>query len=116
MVNRRLVLVFACAFGGTVSFYVLLSVVPLYATSIGAGDVGAGLTTAVLMLATVAAELATPWLIAVFGYRMAFALGLVLLGPPSLALSRMKGFSPVKMTRLGSAGIDVPPSMIAVAQ
>ncbi len=60
MVNRRLLLVFVCSSGGTVSFYLLLSVVPLYATTVGAGDVGAGLTTAVLMLATVAAELASP--------------------------------------------------------
>jgi predicted MFS family arabinose efflux permease len=86
MVNRRLLLVFVCGFGGTVSFYLLLSVVPLYATTVGAGDIGAGLTTAVLMLATVAAELATPWLIAVVGYRNSFALGLVLLGVPAIAL------------------------------
>ena len=86
MVNRRLLLAFVCSFGGTVSFYLLLSVVPLYATTVGAGDVGAGLTTAALMLATVAAELATPWLIAVLGYRTSFALGLVLLGMPALAL------------------------------
>jgi len=86
MVNRRLLLAFTCSFGGTASFYLLLSVVPLYATTVGAGDVGAGLTTAVLMLATVAAELATPWLIAVLGYRTAFALGLILLGGPALAL------------------------------
>src|SRR5690349_1374851 len=123
MVNRRLVLVFACAFGGTVSFYVLLSVVPLYATSIGAGDVGAGLTTAVLMLATVAAELATPWLIAVFGYRMAFALGLVLLGPPALALVwshsmavillvcliRVAGFAIIAVLGSAAVALLVPP-------
>jgi predicted MFS family arabinose efflux permease len=86
MVNRRLVLAFVCSVGGTVSFYLLLSVVPLYATTVGAGAVGAGLTTAALMLATVAAELATPWLIAVLGYRTLFALGLILLGVPALAL------------------------------
>jgi predicted MFS family arabinose efflux permease len=88
MVNRRLLLAFVCSFGGTVSFYLLLSVVPLYATTVGAGDVGAGLTTAALMLATVAAELATPWLISVLGYRTSFALGLILLGVPALALVR----------------------------
>ncbi len=87
MITRRLALVFTCSFGGTVSFYLLLSVVPLYATSVGAGDVGAGFTTATLMLATVAAELATPRLIARLGYRTAFALGLVLLGLPALALA-----------------------------
>src|SRR5262245_40575175 len=33
----------------------------------------------------------------------------VLRGSPSLALSRMNGFSPVRITRLGSAMLIVPP-------
>src|ERR1700747_1410847 len=32
-------------------------------------------------------------------------LGFVVLGPPSVWLSRMNGFSPVRITRFGSAGI-----------
>jgi hypothetical protein len=35
-------------------------VVPLYATSVGASGIGAGLATAALMFATVGAELVTP--------------------------------------------------------
>jgi hypothetical protein len=36
-------------------------------------------------------------------------LALVVLGPPSVWLKRMNGFSPVKITRLGSAGIEDHP-------
>ncbi len=86
LVSRALALYFLSAFGSMTSFYLLLSVVPLYATAAGAGHVGAGLTTGALMLATVAAELATPALLARFGYRLVLAAGLLLLGAPALAL------------------------------
>jgi predicted MFS family arabinose efflux permease len=86
-VSRALGLCFVAAFGSMTSFYLLLSVVPLYATSAGAGRVGAGLTTGALMFATVAAELATPALLARLGYRSVLAAGLVLLGAPALALT-----------------------------
>jgi predicted MFS family arabinose efflux permease len=87
LLSRALLMYFLAAFGSMVSFYLLLSVVPLYATSAGAGGVGAGLTTGALMLATVAAELGTPALLARFGYRLVLAAGLVLLGAPALALT-----------------------------
>jgi predicted MFS family arabinose efflux permease len=87
IMNRALALVFVCTFGTAASFYLLLSVVPLYATSVGAGGIGAGGATGALMLATVAAELATPRLLARFGYRLVLAAGLLLLGAPALALS-----------------------------
>jgi predicted MFS family arabinose efflux permease len=61
-------------------------VVPLYATSIGAGDVGAGFATGALMFSTVAAELVAPTLLARFGYRRVLTAGLVLLGAPALLL------------------------------
>lgn len=86
LVNHALFMVFVAAFGAMVSFYLLLSVVALYATSAGAGGVGAGLTTGALMLSTVVAELAAPRLIARFGYRLVFGTGLLLLGAPALAL------------------------------
>ena len=86
LVSRALLLVFVASFGAMTGFYLLLSVVPLYADSVGAGGVGAGLTTGVLMAATVAGELAVPRLAARFGYRAVFAAGLVLLGAPALAL------------------------------
>jgi predicted MFS family arabinose efflux permease len=86
IVTRALVLVFVCAFGSSTSFYLLLSVVPLYATAVGASGIGAGLATAALMFATVGAELVTPRLLARFGYRLTLAAGLLLLGAPALAL------------------------------
>ena len=86
LVSRALLLVFVASFGAMTGFYLLLSVVPLYADSVGAGGVGAGLATGVLMAATVAGELAVPRLAARFGYRAVFAAGLVLLGAPALAL------------------------------
>jgi MFS family permease len=84
--SRRLALLFLASFGGLTSFALLLSVVPLYATTVGASGVGAGLTTGVLMLATAATELATPRLLDRFGYRAVFAVGLLLVGAPTLAL------------------------------
>jgi predicted MFS family arabinose efflux permease len=82
-----LLLVFVSSFGAMTSFYLLLSTVPLYAESVGAGEVGAGLSTGALMLATVAAELVTPRTMARFGYRPVLAAGLLLLGAPALALA-----------------------------
>jgi predicted MFS family arabinose efflux permease len=87
LVSRALLLVFFASFGAMTGFFLLLSVVPLYASSAGAGGLGAGLTTGALMLATVAAELVTPALLARFGYRAVLAAGLVLLGAPALALA-----------------------------
>ncbi|MGN6392481.1 MAG: MFS transporter [Gemmatimonadales bacterium] len=87
LLSPALCMYFVAAFGSMTSFYLLLSVVPLYATSSGAGNVGAGFTTGAFMLATVAAELATPTLLARFGYRVVLAAGLILLGAPALVLA-----------------------------
>src|SRR4051794_5828982 len=86
LVTRPLLLRFVSIVGSATSFYLLLSVVPLYAQSSGAGGSAAGLVTGALMLTTVAGELATPRLLARFGYRWVAGAGLVLLGVPSLAL------------------------------
>ncbi len=83
--SRPLLLVFASSFGATTSFYLLLSVVPVFATRI-AGGVGAGFSTGALMGSTVAAELLTPRLMRRFGPRAMLACGLLLLGVPALAL------------------------------
>ncbi|HEY2948433.1 MAG TPA: MFS transporter [Micromonosporaceae bacterium] len=85
IMSPALALVFLASFGSLTSFYLLLSVVPVYATSVGAGVTGAGFATGALMLSTVAAELASPRLIARFGYRPVLVTGLVLLGAPALA-------------------------------
>jgi predicted MFS family arabinose efflux permease len=89
LVSPGLVRVFVASFGAMTSFYLLLSVVPLYATSgeAAAGEAGAGFATGALLLSTVAAELVTPWLAARFGYRAMFGAGLLLLGAPALALA-----------------------------
>jgi predicted MFS family arabinose efflux permease len=86
ILNRALLCVFVASFGAMTGFYLLLSVVPLYVQSVGAGGVGAGLVTGALMAATVAGELAIPRLLARFGHRAMLAAGLVLLGAPALAL------------------------------
>ncbi len=77
---------FAVEFAAMCGFYLLLSVVPLYATDRGIGSAGAGVSTAVLMFAAVAAELATPAVAARLGYRRLLVGGLVLLGAPALLL------------------------------
>ena len=42
ILNRALLLLFVASFGAMTGFYLLLSVVPLYAESVGAGGLGAG--------------------------------------------------------------------------
>jgi predicted MFS family arabinose efflux permease len=86
IVTPALVRVFVCEFGALTSFYLLLSVVPLYAASIGVAGNAAGLATAALMLSTVSAELVTSRLVARFGYRFVLAGGLLLMGAPALVL------------------------------
>jgi predicted MFS family arabinose efflux permease len=85
-VTRPLLLRFASAIGSATSFYLLLSVVPLFARASGAGERGAGLATSALTFAAVAGELVTPRLVARHGHRRALAAGLVLLGAPALLL------------------------------
>jgi predicted MFS family arabinose efflux permease len=95
IMSRPLALAFVASFGAAASFYLLLSVVPMYAASIGVGGVGAGLATAALMASTVATELVTPRLVARFGYRGVLAAGLALLGTPALALPGARGMAAI---------------------
>ncbi len=85
LITRPLLLVFAASLGGIANFFVLLTVVPLYAAR-SAGDVGAGLATGALMLTTVLAEVASPRLVAAVGARVSIIIGLALLGLPALLL------------------------------
>ncbi|MBO3744909.1 MFS transporter [Streptosporangiaceae bacterium NEAU-GS5] len=87
LLTRSLILLFLSDFGATVSFYLLLSVVPLYVASLGVGTAGAGMANGALLLAGVAAELVTPRLAARYGYRRLFAAGLLLLGLPALVVT-----------------------------
>jgi predicted MFS family arabinose efflux permease len=86
IITPALVRVFVSEFGALTSFYLLLSVVPLYAASIGVAGNAAGLATAALMLSTVSAELVTSRLVARFGYRFVLAGALLLMGAPALVL------------------------------
>jgi MFS family permease len=86
LVSGRLALALLSSFGALTSFYLLLSVTPMYAVSAGAGSAEAGLVTGSLMLATVVAEFASARLMRRHGYRRVFAAGALLLGGPALAL------------------------------
>ncbi|WP_431968654.1 MFS transporter [Actinacidiphila sp. bgisy160] len=90
LVTRQLLLRFWTVIGASANFFLLLSVVPLYAQRSGAD---AGLATGALMFATVGGELATPRLVARYGYRVALAAGLVLLGAPALVLTAGDGMA-----------------------
>jgi MFS family permease len=68
------------------SFFMLLSVVPLFASETGSGMVGAGLTTGVMMASTVVTELFTAQLFTRFGQRKVIAVGVLLLSLPTLLL------------------------------
>jgi MFS family permease len=85
LVTRPLLLRFVTIIGASVSFYLPLSVMPMFAKSSGTGT-GAGMATGALLLATVAVELVTPRLLARAGYRLSLTAGLLMLGAPALAL------------------------------
>src|ERR1700730_11418570 len=86
LISGRLALVLMSSFGALTSFYLLLSVTPMYAMSAGAGSGEAGVVTGSRMLATVLAEFASSRLMRRYGYRTVFAVGALLLGGPALAL------------------------------
>ena len=86
LVSARFAAALLSSFGALTSFYLLLSVTPMYAMSAGAGSAGAGLVTGSLILTTVLAEFASPRLLGRFGYRAVFAAGALLLGGPAPAL------------------------------
>src|ERR1044072_1962940 len=110
LLTRPLLMTMAAAAGGLLGFYLLFATMPLYAASGGAGESGVGLTTGAMMLSTVLLELAVPWLLSRYGYRAVLALGLVLLGLPSLLLPLSAGLPlilAVALLRGGGLGILV---------
>ena len=86
ILSGPLALVFLAEFCALTSFYLLLSVTPMYAAAAGSGSAGAGLVTGVLLLGTVAAELAAPFLMRRYSNWAMLATGALLLGVPALAL------------------------------
>ncbi|WP_312858524.1 MFS transporter, partial [Pseudonocardia pini] len=109
---RLMLAVTVLGFGGHA---LLLPVLPLWVSRAGTGEFGAGATTGVFMAATVATQLAVPFLIRRFGYRAVFGCGLVLLGAPTpllllttalgpvLAVSAVRGIGFGLLTVAGSA-------------
>lgn len=85
LLTYPILLVVLAAFTGISGFQVLLPVVPLYAESVGGGSAGAGLATAVFMLTTVLAQTQMPRTLGRVSYRVALAVGMLLLGPPAFA-------------------------------
>jgi predicted MFS family arabinose efflux permease len=86
LVSRALALRFVSIVGSAIGFYLPLSVVPMLAQESGSSR-SAGLATVALLLATVACELMTPRLVGRMGYRWALAIGLTLLGAPTVVLT-----------------------------
>jgi MFS family permease len=104
VITRQLLIRFVSIVCASVSFYLPLSVVPLYAASIGAQG-SAGLGNGALLLATVAGELVTPRIVARIGYRCALAGGLFLLGAPALLMTSTSSTSElVAISALRGAG------------
>lgn len=68
---------------GLCGFAAVLPLVPLWATRGGAGEFGAGATTAVFMLTTVLTQLGMPWLLDRGAYRWAFPVGSLVMGLPT---------------------------------
>ncbi|MFI6296465.1 MFS transporter [Nonomuraea sp. NPDC050790] len=97
---------------GLLGFYLLFSAVPRY---LGDG-MSAGMATAALMLGTVLLELAVPWLLSRYGYRRVLSAGLILLGPPSLALPLKDLVLPISLLRGAGLGIVVVAGTALVAE
>ncbi len=76
-------------------YVLLLPLVPLWATRGGAGEMGAGLTTAVFMGTTVLTQLAMPWLLNHGGYRWTFPVGALLLGLPTPVMLLTQDMAPL---------------------
>ncbi|HEX2182139.1 MAG TPA: MFS transporter [Rubrobacteraceae bacterium] len=91
LATRPMILVLFASFFTMVGFYLLLSVVPLYAAERGGGNSGAGSATAVFMLSTVLAQLGMPRVLARFGYRAVLAAGLLLVGLPAFLYGPLGG-------------------------
>ncbi|MGH3089903.1 MAG: MFS transporter, partial [Rubrobacteraceae bacterium] len=78
-----LLFVTGAALASMFGFQMLLSVVPLYASEVGGGSAGAGVTTAAFMFTTVLAQIQMPRVLRRFGYRNSLAAGIALLGLPA---------------------------------
>jgi hypothetical protein len=80
---RSLWLFLVGSVGEFCGYALLLSVVPLWASRHGLGELAAGATTGVFMATTVAAQFTMPFLLRRLGYRAALVVGSVLVGAPA---------------------------------
>lgn len=80
---------------GFSGYALLLPVVPLWVAHGGSGAFGAGATTGVLMLITVATQAGTPWLLTRIGHRWVLGLGTALLGAPAPLFALSTELAPV---------------------
>ncbi|KOX14582.1 MFS transporter [Nocardiopsis sp. NRRL B-16309] len=81
--GRGFALLIAATAVGLVGFAAVLPLVPLWASRGGAGEFGAGSTTAAFMLTTVLTQLTMPWILERGGYRWAFPVGCLIMGLPT---------------------------------
>jgi MFS family permease len=91
IISPALLLRFVSIVASSVSFYLPLAVIPIFADAAGSKG-AAGLANGALLVATVAGELVTPRIVARVGYRWALAGGLILLGAPALVLLAVSPF------------------------
>jgi predicted MFS family arabinose efflux permease len=119
LVSRQLLIRFISIAGVSVSFYLMLSVVPLFVRSAGASTNVAGLATTVLSLSTIAGYLPTPRLVARYGHRSVLAAGMLLLGTPALVLAATSNLTVVLLAcavrGVGFAIVCVSGSALTVA-
>jgi MFS family permease len=94
ILSRALLLRFVSIVASSVSFYLPLAVIPVFAQASGAQS-AAGFANGALLVATVLGELVTPRIVAQLGYRWTLAIGLVLLGAPAFALVASSSFSTI---------------------
>jgi MFS family permease len=107
-------LVLFASFFTMVGFYLLLSVVPLYAEETGGGNVGAGSATGVFMFSTVLAQVGMPCMLARFGYRTVLAAGLLLLGLPAFLYIPL-GELPATLAVTSARGAGFGAAIVALA-
>lgn len=93
--GRPFLLLLVATLASFIGYAALLPVVPLWAVSGGAGELGAGTTTGVFMATTVATQFAVPATAERIGYRYALLLGTLLLGVPAVVLPLTADLVPV---------------------
>lgn len=94
--GRGFALLIAATAVGLCGFAAVLPLVPLWASRGGAGEFGAGATTAVFMLTTVLTQLCMPWLLdRAGGYRWTFPVGALVMGVPTPLFAMTTDLGPI---------------------